>query len=128
MLHLSLIQIIMFNSLFGHKIMRLNFMTFYYLLSVTFSYQSSPIKLRQLTLPNRIVDDSDSKLSKFECRFWSNWKSDNTIISYWIVSISFWLNLTNFWLKSIYYQLNWPILDLRIQKSQLKDRKIQWKD
>ena len=36
-------------------------------------------------LPNRIYDDSDSKPSEFECRFWSDLKSDDEIVSYPIV-------------------------------------------
>ena len=35
-----------------------------------------------LGLPNRIVDNSDSKPSKFKHRYWSDLKSDNKIVSY----------------------------------------------
>ena len=38
-------------------------------------------ELRRLRLPNRIANDSDSKASEFECRFRSDSKSDNEIIS-----------------------------------------------
>ena len=46
-------------------------------------------KLRGLGLPNPIIDDLDSKLSKFELQFWSDLKSEDEIVWYRIVSISF---------------------------------------
>ena len=50
-----------------------------YIVSVSFPWKEN-IKLSILGLPNRILDDSDSKPSKFECLFGSDSKSDNKII------------------------------------------------
>ena len=92
--------------------------------SILFLY----IKLGWLGLPNRTVDNSDSKPSKFEHRYQSDLKSDDEILAYQIILISFQLNLTNFWLKLVYFWLKLTYYWLKDWKSPLKDWKSQLKD
>ena len=70
-------------------------------------------KLRRLGLQNRIVDDSDFKMSKFDVRILSDAKSDIEIRfqlkdddEFLIFLIKMWLKLTKFDLFLISFQFN----------------------
>ena len=54
------------------------------------------IKLMQLSLQNRIVDNSDFKPFEFDHRFWSDSDTSNEIVSLIAILISFPLKLITF--------------------------------
>ena len=64
-------------------------------------------RLKRLGISNQIVDDSDSKPSKYECLYWYDSKSDDEIELYQIVSINlfsikidqFSIKIALFWIK-----------------------------
>ena len=88
-------------------------------------------KLRQIGSPNQIIDNSDSKLSEFNCRLWYDSNSNKGFESRIAILIKFrsvfrlnfdlFFNLNliqNYWLKD----QNYPLKD---RNYQLKDQKFQ---
>ena len=60
-----------------------------------------PGKLRQCGPTNRIVDDSDFKPSKFDCRLWSDLDSNEKIVS--SIAITFYFDLLSIKINHFWY-------------------------